>query len=110
LVLEFVGAELGHQADASALLLLVEQDSGAGLGDHGQGELELLGAVAAEGVEDVAGKALGVDSDDGGCAVYVAHDEGYSAFDAPGGHGDVVVAGFGVVDDAFEAEDTKVSP
>ena len=40
----------------------------------------------------------------------VAHDEGDGAFDAARGGGDAVVAGFGVVDDAFEAEDAEMSP
>ena len=110
LVLELVGAELGHEADAAALLLLVEEDAGAGVGDGGHGELELLAAVAAEGVEDVAGEALGVDADDGRRGVDVAHDQGYGGFGADGGGGDVVVAGSGVVDDALEAEDAELSP
>ena len=58
LVLELVGAELGHEADAAAFLLLVEQDAGAFVGDVAEGEVELVVAVAAERVEDVAGEAL----------------------------------------------------
>src|SRR5262249_35429408 len=65
LVLEFVGAELGHEADAAAFLLLIEKDSGTGLGDGGEGELELLAAVAAEGMEGIAGEALGGHPDAG---------------------------------------------
>jgi len=57
-VLEFVGAELGHKADATAFLLFVEEDAGACVGDGEHGELELLTAVAAEGVEDVSCEAL----------------------------------------------------
>ena len=110
LVLEFVGLELGHQADAAAFLVLVEQDAGAGVGDGGEGELELLAAVAAQRVEDVAGEALGVDADDGRRGVDVAHDEGDGGLDAAGGRGEGVVAGLGVGDDAFEAEDAEVSP
>jgi hypothetical protein len=110
LVLEFVGAEFSHEADAATLLLLVEHDAGAGFDDGGHGELELLAAVAAKGVEDVAGEALGVDADDGGCGVDVAHDEGDGGFDANLWDGDVVVAGEGVFDEALEAEDAEVSP
>jgi hypothetical protein len=109
-VLKLVGAEFGHEADAAALLLLVEHDAGSGFGDGGHGELELLAAVAAEGVEDVAGEALGVDTDDGGGGVDVAHDESYGGFDADGRGGDGVVAGEGIFDEALEAEDAELTP
>jgi hypothetical protein len=33
MVLQFIGLQLGHQADPAALLLLVEQNAGALLGD-----------------------------------------------------------------------------
>jgi hypothetical protein len=36
----------------------------------------VMAAVAAEGVEDVAGEALGVNADDGRLGVDVPHDEG----------------------------------
>ena len=110
LILELVGAEFGHEADAAAFLLLVEEDAGAFGGDGAEGEVELVVAVAAEGVEDVAGEALGVDADDGrgwpsvGRGRFeVAHGEGYGGFDGFAGG----VAGLG---DAFEAEDAEVSP
>jgi hypothetical protein len=107
LVLELVGAELGHEADAAALLLLVEQDAGAFGGDHGEGEVELVVAVAAQGMEDVAGEALGVDADERGRSIRsggeVAHDEGYGGFDGLVRRG----AGFG---EAFEAEDAECAP
>src|SRR5881394_1551433 len=110
LVLKLVGAELGHEADAAAFLLLVEEDTGAGVGDGGHGELELLAAVAAEGVEDVAGEALRVDPDDWGCAVDVAHDECHGGFGADGGGRDVVVARRGIFDEALETKDAELSP
>ena len=77
----------------------------------------MLAAVAAEGVEDVSGEALGVDADDGGSyfsvfagVVDVAHDEGDGGFDADGGRGDGVVAGLGCFPDGFKAEDAELSP
>ena len=82
LVLKFVGAELCHQTDAASFLLFVEQNACAVLGDHGECELKLLAAVAAEGMKDVAGEALGVNSDDGRFAVNVAHDESHGAFNS----------------------------
>ena len=58
LVLQLVSFEFGHEADAASFLLLVEEDAGAGLGDHAEGELELEAAIAAERAEDVSGEAL----------------------------------------------------
>ena len=82
LVLQFVGAELGHEADAAALLLFVEQDAGALAGDEAEREVELVVAVAAQGVEDVSGEALGVDADQRrGFGVEVAHGERDGVFD-----------------------------
>lgn len=103
LVLQLVGAELGHEADATALLLLVEQDSGALFGDTRECEVELVVAVAAERVEDVAGGALGVDANDGRLRMNVAHDEGDGALER-------LAVGFAGLREAFEAEDTEVTP
>ena len=64
LVLQVVGAQLVQQADPAALLGQVEQDAGALALDHRQRGLELLAAVAAQRVEDVAGQALGVHADE----------------------------------------------
>ncbi|CAM5344126.1 hypothetical protein SVIOM74S_08567 [Streptomyces violarus] len=64
LLLEFVGAQLGHQADAAALVSAqVDHDSPALGLDTGQRGVELGAAVAAGGAEDVAGEAFGVDAD-----------------------------------------------
>ena len=60
LVLQVVGAQLVEQADAAALLGEVEQHAAALVLDHRERRLELLAAVAAQRVEDVAGQALGV--------------------------------------------------
>jgi len=109
-VLKLVGAKLGHQADAATLLLLVEKDAGAVLGDEAEGELELLTAVAAKRVKDIAGQALGVNAKNGSRGVEIAHDQGYGLFNAPGGRGEFVVAGQRMLDGALEAEDTEVAP
>ena len=110
LVLELVGAEFGHEADAAALLLLVEEDASAGAGYGAERELELLAAVAAERVEYVAGKALRVDADDGRSGVDVTQDESDGRLDATRGRWNSLITGFGSIDDAFEAEDAEVSP
>src|SRR5262249_16895464 len=91
-------------------LLLVEEDARASFGDHGKGEFELLAAVTAERVEDVPGKALGVDPDDRRCGVNVAHHEGDGAFDTLYGGWKGVVAGFRGINDALKAEDSELSP
>ena len=76
LVLQVVGLELVQQADAAALLGQVEQHAGALALDHRQRRLELLAAVAAQRVEDVAGQALRVDAhEDVGRARDVALDQ-----------------------------------
>src|SRR5262249_8058455 len=62
LLLQLVGAQLVEQADAAALLGHVEQHAAPLLLDLREGLLELLAAVAAERVEDVAGEALRVDA------------------------------------------------
>ena len=64
LVLEVVGAELVHEADAPPLLAHVDDDAAPLLVDPLQGRLELVAAVAAQRPEDVAGQALGVDADE----------------------------------------------
>ena len=108
---KLVGLELGHEADAAALLIFVEEDAGAGFGDGGEGELELLAAVAAEGVEDVTGEALGVDADDGRYAAWMSPMTSAMADSMRrAGAGMLFVAGFRGGDDALEAEDAEMSP
>ncbi len=111
LILELVGLQFGHEADAAAFLVFVEQNASAFVRDSGEREFELLAAVAAERVEDVAGKALGVDADDGrGAGGDVAHDERDGGFDANCGRWECFVAGLRIFDGAFEAEDAEVTP
>src|SRR5690606_3627625 len=60
-VLQLVGLQLVHQADAAALVTAHVQHHAAALGvDHLQGGVELGAAVAAQRAEHVAGQALGV--------------------------------------------------
>jgi hypothetical protein len=103
LVLELVGAELGHEADAAAFLVLVEEYAGALLGDEAEGKVELVVAVTTEGVKDVSGEALGVDADERGRGLEVADGKGYGGVDAL----ETCGGGFG---DGFKAEDAEVSP
>ena len=61
-LLELVGAQLVEQADPAPLLGEVEQHALALALDLRQRGGELLAAVAAQAVEDVAGQALAVDA------------------------------------------------
>ena len=62
-LLELVGAQLVEQADAATLLREVEEHAAALVLDPLQRVVELLAAVAAQRVEDVAGQALRVHAD-----------------------------------------------
>gem|GEM_PF-6598449 len=110
LVLQLIGFEFRHQADAAALLLLIEQNAGASLGDFAQGKLELQAAVAAQRVEDVSGEALGVNAHERRRGVDVAHDQRDRSFHLPVRHGRTVLAGHRIFDDALKAENAEVSP
>ena len=81
-VLQFVGLQLGHQADAASFLLLVDQDAGAFVADHRQRKFELLAAIAAQGMEDVAGQALGMDAHQRRRGLHVAHHQSNGFFHA----------------------------
>lgn len=110
LILKLVGAELGHEADAAALLLLIEEQACAFGGDAGESELELEAAVAAERAEDVAGEALGVDADEGWGGVDVAHDEGDEAFNLRGRGRVWRAAGKRLGGLALKAENAEMAP
>ncbi len=62
LFLEVVGPQLVGQPDAATLVTAqVDDDAGPLLGDEAHGLGQLRAAVAAQGPEDVAGQAFGVD-------------------------------------------------
>src|SRR5215210_2796167 len=63
-LLELVGLELAEQADPASLLGHVEEDTALLGADALERLLELLAAVAAQRMEDIAGQALGVDADE----------------------------------------------
>lgn len=111
LFLELVGFEFVEQADAAAFLLHVDDDAFALFFDDLEGGGELVAAVAAEGAEEVAGEAGGVDADEDGFVFFPgAFEDGEVGFGAGGvGVGaDAEVAVFGgevhfdfAVDEAF---------
>src|SRR5512142_1421595 len=75
LILQLVGLKLGHQANATAFLLLIDQDSDPALGNHLERHLQLLAAVASKRAEDIASEALGVDTNQRRLGVNVSHNE-----------------------------------
>ena len=60
LLLQLIGGNLRHQADAAPFLVEVEDNALAGFVYHLHGAVQLLAAVAALGTEDVAGHAGGM--------------------------------------------------
>ena len=80
-VLQRVGLQLGGQADAAALLVLVDHDATRLGGDRAHRDLDLLRAVAAQRAEDLAGDALRVDANERHIPARVPHDESERSFD-----------------------------
>ena len=100
-VLQFVGLEFGHETDAASLLLFVDEDSGAVVGDHRERHLELLSAVAAQRSEDVAGETLRMNANERRRGCHVAHDQRDGVFRA---------ARAVVAERTLEAVDAEASP
>ncbi len=61
-VLQFVGAQLVHEADAAPLLRQIQQDAGRRRGNAAQRKFELRAAIAAFGGQNIAGEALRMDA------------------------------------------------
>ena len=61
-ILEFVCLQLGHQPNAASFLLFIDQDARTFLGNQRKRKLELLTAVATQGVKDVTRQTLRVDA------------------------------------------------
>jgi len=81
LVLQLIGAEFIHEADAAAFLGEIDENAAGGLADFAEGEFELGAAIAALGAEHVTGEALGMDAHEGcGAGAEVAADEGDGFF------------------------------
>lgn len=101
LILKLVGLELCHEADAAALLLFINEDSGAGFGDHLESHFKLLAAVAAQRTENVPGETLRVDADERRLGMDVAHHEGDGFF----------AAALAFIEElAHESKDAELSP
>ena len=61
-ILQLVRLQFRHKADASALLLFVNQNAGALVANHRQRHLQLLTAVTAQRMKNVTGEALRVNA------------------------------------------------
>ena len=74
-VLKLVGPQFRHQADAAALLVLVDHQPAAFRGDGPHGDLQLVVAVAAQRPEHLAGEALRMDAHEGRALGQIAEDQ-----------------------------------
>ncbi len=100
-ILQFIGAELFHQADAPPFLILIEQYPRALFGDAAQSEMKLIVAVATKRVENISGGALRVDTDEGWSRVNVSKNQRECRFE---------VAAPSALRSALERQETKRSP
>ena len=80
LILQGISLQLGHEPNTPPLLLLIEQDARASLRDEAQRHLQLLAAIAAQRIEDIARQALRMNSNQRRSRVYITQDQGYSFF------------------------------
>src|SRR6266446_498091 len=60
LILQRIGLQFCHQANAASFLLFVNQETAAFCGDRSHRKFQLLAAVATERSQDVTCNALGV--------------------------------------------------
>ena len=100
-VLQLVSLQFGHQADAAAFLLFVNEYARAQVADHGERHLELLAAVAAQRMKNVARQTLRMDAHQRRSRVNVPHYQGDSFFNPPVSVGTKFRS---------KAVDTKISP
>jgi hypothetical protein len=77
-VLQLIRLQLGHKSDATAFLLLVNEDARAQISNHRESHFELLTAVAPQGMKNVPGQTLRVNSNQRRRGVNVTHHEGDS--------------------------------
>jgi hypothetical protein len=57
-ILQLVSAQLFHQADAPAFLVLIEQNTRALFGDAAQSEMKLIVTITPQRMKDIASGAL----------------------------------------------------
>lgn len=98
--LKLVGFQFFKQADPSPLLLLVDKNACAFLDHPVQSKMQLIVAIAAQGMKDISGYALRMNADDGRRAVDVAQKQDHRGFRA-------WLARPGAVTAAFECQQAK---
>lgn len=99
LVLKFIGLKLSDQADAATFLLLIKQNSRAGICNHAQSKFELLATITPQRMEHVTRKTLRVNSHQRRCGVDVTGHYGNRSLRP---------AGFRIAFAAFKPEDSEV--
>ena len=100
-VLQLVSLQFGHQADAAAFLLFVDQYARAQVANHRERHLELLAAVAAQRMKNVARQTLRMDAHQRRSGMNVPHHQGDGFFNPPASVGTKFRS---------EAVDTKLPP
>src|SRR5579862_7782855 len=81
-ILQFISLQLGQQPDAAPFLLFVNQNSGSLVANHAERHLELLAAVATQGMKNVASQALGVHPHQRRRGAYISHHQCHCLLDA----------------------------
>src|SRR4051812_17532243 len=81
-VLQLVGAQLGHEADAAAFAIVVDDQPAVFGGDEVHREGQLLRAIAAQRPEYLAGHALRLQAHERRAAAELALNERQRAFNA----------------------------
>lgn len=71
-LLQFVGAQLFHQPDTAAFLMLIEKKPCTFLCDRTQRQMQLVMTVAAQRMEDISGGALRMNANEWGSAGNIA--------------------------------------
>ncbi len=82
-VLQLVSLQFGHQPDAASFLLFVDKYARAQIANHGERHLELLAAVTAQRMKNIAGKTLRMDANQRRSGLNISHHQGDGFLDAP---------------------------
>jgi hypothetical protein len=80
--LKFISAQLLHEADASALLVLIEQHPCPFICNDTQGEVELIVAVTPKRVENISRRALRMNANYRRGTVDIAQNQGQRSLHA----------------------------
>ena len=96
-ILQLVGLQLCHQADAAALLILIDHKPATFLGDGPHGHLQLVVAITAQRSEHFSREALRMESQQRNSVGDIAHDDRERGLNPPS-----AVRDFALESDGFE--------